>query len=546
MVGICAVRGAITGGYLLMPFFESLDPATSLALFRTMYESSADAILTMDGDIILDCNRTAEFMFGHTRDEINGKSFLSFSPDIQPGGQSSSEKVERLRAAALKGEPQFFEWAHTRADGTPFPAEVTLNRVAYGDKLWLQATIRDITMRRMDEDELKEAYDRISAAEKELRQQYTALAETEEMYRNPVEHSPVGVYLQQDGIIRYANPRFAEIFGYSLAEILEKPFLDLADPGSRDRMGIPAGTTGTPPAQRDLEFVGRRKDQSQVELEIFEAPMEFKGKPSFYGSLVDITERRKAEAAIRQSEATIRGLLNATWDETVLTDNDGKILTVNEAFAASAGKTANELAGTVIYELIKSGGISMRTADAMQEKDAQVPVSFEEQQGERWFTTTVYSIHDAQGVRVQVAIFRHDITCLKAAEQEIKAANEQLTAEKARLVLYAGALDNMRDCAVITRSMGEIVYVNATFEKKFGCKAADVLEKKIKEFAHEENRFNIGDTYFFDYRDTEGQGLFLGKNAYGVKLPLTVTGKGILHVNKKPTHFVFVLREKIV
>lgn len=255
--------------------------------------------------------------------------------------------------------------------------------------------------------------------------------------------------------------------------------------------------------------------------------------------------KRAMDEKLRQREASIRGLMNATRDETVLTDNDGKILAVNEAFAKSAGKPAAELVGTVIYELIRTGGISMQTADAMQKKDAAAPVSFEEQHGDRWFDTTVYSIMDSQGAREQVAIFRHDITSLKAAERDLKGANDQLTSEKERLSLYAAALDNMRDCAVITRGMGEIIYVNATFEKKFVCKLADVAEKKIKDLAHEENRFPMGDSYFFDYKDTEGQGLFLGKNSYGVKLPLTVTGKAILFVNKKPTHFVFVLREKM-
>ncbi len=255
--------------------------------------------------------------------------------------------------------------------------------------------------------------------------------------------------------------------------------------------------------------------------------------------------KRAMDEKLRQSEATIRGLLNATKDETVLVDNDGKILALNNAFAASAGKPVAELVNTVLYELIKTGALSMKTADEMQKKGEGSPISFEEELRDRWLDTTVYSINDSNGVRQQVAIFRHDITGIKQAESQLKAANEQLVTEKERLSLYAAALDNMRDCAFITASMGEILYVNATAEKKFGVKLADLNGKKLKDLAHADNKLNIGDYFFFDYKDVDSQGLFLGMNAYGVKLPMTLTGKPILSYNKKPTHFVFVLRDKI-
>jgi two-component system, response regulator PdtaR len=255
--------------------------------------------------------------------------------------------------------------------------------------------------------------------------------------------------------------------------------------------------------------------------------------------------KRAMDEKLRRSEATVRGLLNATKDETVLVDNDGMILALNDAFAASAGKPAADLVNTVLYELIRTGSITMKTADEMQKKGEKSHLSFEEELKGRWLDTTIYSINDSQGNRQQVAIFRHDITGIKQAESQLKAINEQLVAEKERLALYAAALDNMRDCAIITASMGEILYVNATAEKKFGVKLVDLDGKKLKDLAHADNQINIGDYFFFDYKDVESQGLFLGKNAYGVKLPMVISGKPIMYYNKKPTHFVFVLREKM-
>ena len=512
---------------------------SSLVLYRALFENAADTILLVENEVIRDCNHAATILFGRPREQICGRPVPEFSPEFQPDGNPSIQKARAHFAAALAGETQSFEWHLLRADGTPFPVEIALNRVPVQDQALLQASVRDITLRKLDEEELMDAYKRISAAESEIRQQYAALAETEEMFRNPVEQSPAGIYLRQDGIIRYANPRFATMFGYERDEVLGKQFTGIVDPGHRmvespAPDNPPAGT----PCLRRLEFSGRRRDGSVIELEILEAPMEYKGRPALYGNLLDTTLRK-------QAEATIHALLNATRDETVLTDNEGRILAVNEAFARSAGKLKQALIGTVIYELIASGGISMKMADEMQNKGSGVPVSFAEELGGRWFDTTIYSVNDSQGVRQQVAIFRHDITSLKAAERDLRAANEQLVSEKERLALFAAALDNMRDLAVITRGMGEILYINVTFAQKFGCKIEDVAGKKLKELAHNENLFEIGDSFFIDYRETDRQGLFIGRNQYGVKIPLTITARPILYYNRKPTHFVFVMREKI-
>ncbi|HVP96928.1 response regulator [Methanoregula sp.] len=248
---------------------------------------------------------------------------------------------------------------------------------------------------------------------------------------------------------------------------------------------------------------------------------------------------------VRQSEETIHGLLDATKDEVVLVDSaDGKILACNEAFARSAGRPAADLTGVVVYTLIKTGGISMKTADAMQKKDAASPVSFEEEVQGRWFDTTLYVMRDSRTSRSQVAVFRHEITALKRAEGDLAAANRELVQEKERLALYASALDRMSDCVVITDATGNILYVNDTFEKKFALGRDDVKGKHFSELAHAENRYPLSKEEFLHYRDTGNIAVFVAKNAYGVKMTMTLTSSPILIVNKRPQNFVFVFRDK--
>ena len=247
---------------------------------------------------------------------------------------------------------------------------------------------------------------------------------------------------------------------------------------------------------------------------------------------------------VRQSEETIRGLLDATKDEAVLANGDGKILACNEAFARNAGRPAAELTGIVIYALIETGGITMKTADTMQKMSASSPISFEEEAHGRWFDTTLYFMHDSRTSHRQVAIFRHDITALKHAERELAAANKELVQEKERLTLYASALDHMSDCAVITDAMGNIIYVNDTFEKKFVLTRDSVKGKHFSELAHAENRYPLSKEEFLHYRDTGNIAVFVAKNAYGVKIPMTLKSSPILIENNRPHNFVFVLRDK--
>ena len=123
---------------------------------RTVFETASDAILLMHGDQFIDCNARALTMFGCTREQIVGAPPYDFSPPTQPDGRRSDEKaMEKIRLAQTEG-PQFFEWVHCQRNGTPFTAEVSLNRLELGGEALLQAIVRDITERKRIEEMLWE------------------------------------------------------------------------------------------------------------------------------------------------------------------------------------------------------------------------------------------------------------------------------------------------------------------------------------------------------------------------------------------------------
>jgi len=125
--------------------------------FRTLFESSRDAILTanLEGHF-LSGNPAAIALFG-CRDEQEFATLTPAlaSPEFQPDGRRSDEKAQEIMRLVMESGSHFFEWAHKRVDGTEFPADVLLMRTRIGDQVVIQATVRDIARRKTNEERIR-------------------------------------------------------------------------------------------------------------------------------------------------------------------------------------------------------------------------------------------------------------------------------------------------------------------------------------------------------------------------------------------------------
>jgi PAS domain S-box-containing protein len=119
--------------------------------YRTLFEGASDAIFLMEGGRFVDCNARTLEIFGCARNEILSCHPADFSPPEQRDGSASGPRAEAWIGAALAGEPQSFEWLHCRRDGTPFDAEVSLARLEWQGRVFLQAIVRDVTERKTAE-----------------------------------------------------------------------------------------------------------------------------------------------------------------------------------------------------------------------------------------------------------------------------------------------------------------------------------------------------------------------------------------------------------
>lgn len=123
--------------------------------FRTLYESTGDAVMLLDEKGFFECNNATLAIFGiSSKQEFCIKHPAELSPQFQPGNYNSFELAQIRIKEAFKSGNNRFEWIHRRSDGNDFPAEVLLTSMELEGRKILQAVVRDISVRKSLEQEL--------------------------------------------------------------------------------------------------------------------------------------------------------------------------------------------------------------------------------------------------------------------------------------------------------------------------------------------------------------------------------------------------------
>ncbi len=171
--------------------------------YKTLFEDSGVAILFLGNDVILEANQKLAKVFGTTVNKIKGMRPYDLSPNFQPDGQKSVKKALRKINAAIAGEQQRFRWIHRRVNGEDFPAEVVLTPVTIGQETFIQAIVKDITVR--------------EKAEK-------ALKKSETNYKSLTNNVPIGLFRSDPmrSSLLSVNPAMVSIFGFDTAEEMLK------------------------------------------------------------------------------------------------------------------------------------------------------------------------------------------------------------------------------------------------------------------------------------------------------------------------------------
>ncbi|HUJ27892.1 MAG TPA: EAL domain-containing protein, partial [Myxococcales bacterium] len=259
------------------------------ASYRELVENASDIIYAHDLEGRFTwVNRAAERVTGYSRDELLRMRIWDL---VVP---------EHRAALEASGPDRAVEVEIAARDGRRVPLEVKTRKIFRGQMPWgVQGIARDVT---------------------ERRQAAQALRQSEDKFRALVEQSLVGCYIIQDGRYVYANPKMAEIFGYSQDEIERGVTVeDLTCPEDLPlvRENLRLRVEGNIQSIH-YAFRGKRKDGTPIDIEVHGARTDWRGRPAVIGTLLDITERKRAERAMRESEEryalAAQGANDGLWD----------------------------------------------------------------------------------------------------------------------------------------------------------------------------------------------------------------------------------------
>ena len=304
--------------------------------FRALFEGANDAIFIIRDNFFIECNSMAMEMFGcPLRSDIVGHSPWEFSPTQQPDGRSSKEKSLGIIRDAIQGEPQRFHWAHKRKDGSLFDAEVSLGRLVFGNEVLIQAFVRDISQNTQMENRVRQS---------------------EEYYRKLVETSPDAIIIADaDGDLSFASQKAYDMFGVPKGQsVVGLPILHWVGPEDHDTVKgrIRDFMSGHLKSYGD-EYKVLKHDRTPFWCEIATSPLNgVDGQVT--GILMvcrDVSERRKASEALRESEERFSRLSDAAFEGIVISEN-GRVVDLNEQLAAMLGYARTEMIGFEITKFV--------------------------------------------------------------------------------------------------------------------------------------------------------------------------------------------------
>jgi two-component system cell cycle sensor histidine kinase/response regulator CckA len=162
-----------------------------------------------------------------------------------------------------------------------------------------------------------------------------ALRESEERYKGLIDSAFDGVVIMRDRTIMTANRAYAEMFGYAVEELVGMDVLQLTSEAEFVRSRIAAN-------ERRYETIGLKKDGTQINIEVSAKVCLYQGQPARLSAVRDITERKRGEQALRESEERYRDLIENARDIIYTHDLQGNYTSTNKASEVITGYTQAE------------------------------------------------------------------------------------------------------------------------------------------------------------------------------------------------------------
>lgn len=383
--------------------FKKVDEA-----YHVLVEHSLQGLVIVQDFHIVFANTPFAEISGYTVEEL-----LSLSPEqvkamIHPEDQALVWGRFQKR---LKGKPvpPRYEYRGVQKNGTVRWLEMFASRIDYQGRPAIQGVILDITDRKRAEEELRKS---------------------EEKYRQLIENAQEGVWvIDKDAYTTFVNARMAEMLGYTVAEMqgrhlfsfMEQSRIDICKAYlERRKQGIKE--------QHDFGFL--RKDGTLIYTSIATTPIT-NNEGDYIGALAfvaDITDRKRAEQILKESEEKYRSLVESSEDAIYVVDNECHYLFANSKYLSRLGVQIDQFVGKAYREFHTPEGAKdfEKKVKSVFKTGQSLSYEHRSQRDNRYFIRTLSPVKDPDtGKPTAVTVISKDITDRKQAEEALQESEER-------------------------------------------------------------------------------------------------------------------------
>ncbi|MEW5798123.1 MAG: PAS domain S-box protein [Bacteroidota bacterium] len=428
---------------------------SSEGIYRTAFMQPISVDLPIDEQVrlmfersyIAECNAVMAKMYGfNSIQEAIGKRIRDMLVESDP------HNIEYMRTFIRKGYKFFDEESHERDKDGAIKYFMNNGIGIIEDGMWLGVwgTQRDITERKLAEN---------------------ALRESEERYRALVEFSPNAIAVHVKGIVQFVNQAAIRLMGASHAdELVGRNVIEFVHPDHRAKVVERIKKVYANEAAPPQEQLWLRKNGTTVEVEVVSIPFMFEGEPAAQVIARDITERKQAEGALRESELRLRSLFENAKDAVFIADTKTGII-------IDANAEAEKLLKRPRTEIIGMHQTDIHPPDRIDEALSifrehiltlgEHPIEFEvvNAEGERIPVEIKASIIRLDDNRIVAQGIFRDITERKATEEALRRSEEK----------YRSLFEESKDGIYISTYYGKFIDVNPAMVELLGYETKEEL-----------------------------------------------------------------------
>ena len=441
------------------------------AELRLVLDATSDAFLAVDPDRrITSWNAAAERLFGWSAQEALGRTLVEtiVPPELSAAHTAGFDRFLRTGTRHLTGT---VEVPARRRDGGSLTIELTLTPVEVEGQRRVYAAIRDVTDRRRLEQELHSLAGIVAGARDAI------------------------IAVDLGGRITSWNAAAEQLYGYAAEETVGSGLHLIAQPADvrrlarwLDRAASGAEVTSTAPADE----VGRHRDGRPLDVSITVSPVLDPAGAVVGASIAarDTTERRRAEAALREAEQRFGLAFTHAPTGVLLTalDGDGRFLSANPAACAMLGRTAEELRGLTPADVTHPEDLPAAREQLQRVLDGAAASTHFEQRCVRadgatvWGALDVAVVRGADGQPLYSVTHVEDVTSQRADRRRLAASEQRFrlafdTAPVGMMIVGLGEDD-----------AGHLLQVNSTLCRFTGLSAAELLTRDVHDLIHPDDR----------------------------------------------------------